>query len=142
VNAKNFCYPACTLEFNGKQCNRKVTKSSDGTWYCDRCTLSLPKCEYRYLLMCQLQDHTGTTYATAFQEAGTKIIGYSAEDFFILRDKDEAKWEEVMLGVCWQEYLFKLSIKEQIFYGEPRIGCSIVHAEKLSASATNHHFLE
>ncbi|GJM94343.1 hypothetical protein PR202_ga10982 [Eleusine coracana subsp. coracana] len=84
VNANNFCYPACTLEFNGKQCNGK--------------------------------DHTGVTYATAFQEAGTKIIGYSAEELFNLREQDEAKWEEIMLQVCRQEYLFKLNITEENLY--------------------------
>ncbi|GJN36320.1 hypothetical protein PR202_gb25169 [Eleusine coracana subsp. coracana] len=142
VNANNFCYPACTLEFNGKQCNRKVTKSNEGAWHCDRCVLDVPKCEYRYLLMCQLQDHTGVTYATAFQEAGTKIIGYSAEELFNLREQDEAKWEEIMLQVCRQEYLFKLNITEENLYGETRAKCNIVGVEKLDALATNHHLLE
>ncbi|TVU18312.1 hypothetical protein EJB05_34402, partial [Eragrostis curvula] len=142
VKAHNFCYPACTLEFDGKPCYRKVTRNSDGAWHCDKCTLSSPSCEYRYLLMCQLQDHTGVTYATAFQEAGTKIIGCSAEELFILRDQDEAKWEEIMLGVCWQEYLFNLKVKEETFYGESRTRCDIVGAEKIDASARNLHPLE
>jgi replication factor A1 len=29
VVADNFCYPACTLEFNGKRCNKKVTRNGD-----------------------------------------------------------------------------------------------------------------
>uniref|UniRef100_A0A0A9DTP7 Replication factor A C-terminal domain-containing protein n=1 Tax=Arundo donax TaxID=35708 RepID=A0A0A9DTP7_ARUDO len=35
VKADAFCYPACTLEFNGKRCVKKVARNSDGTWYCE-----------------------------------------------------------------------------------------------------------
>jgi len=88
VLADNFCYPACTLEFNGKRCNKKVTRNGDWTWYCGRCNESFENCEYRYLLMCQIMDHTSTTFATAFQEAGEAIVGYTAHELFIIRNVD------------------------------------------------------
>ncbi|RLN31047.1 replication protein A 70 kDa DNA-binding subunit C-like [Panicum miliaceum] len=66
VVADNFCYPACTLEFNGKRCNKK-----------------------RYLLICEIMDHTGTTFATAFHEAGEAIVGYTAHELFVIRNVDQ-----------------------------------------------------
>ncbi|XP_062181655.1 replication protein A 70 kDa DNA-binding subunit C-like [Phragmites australis] len=131
LNTDNFCYPACTAEVNGRQCNKKVTNNGDGTWHCERCDQGIPNCEYRYLLLCQIQDHTGVTYATAFQEGGTEIIGCSAQELFTIREEDEARFTEIIQGVCWQQYLFKLKVKEETFNDEQRVKCSIVKAEKL-----------
>jgi replication factor A1 len=47
IKPENFCYPACPLEVNGKQCMKKVTNNGDGTWRCDRCDRSVPDCDYR-----------------------------------------------------------------------------------------------
>lgn len=47
IKPENFCYPACPLEVNGKQCMKKVTNNGDGTWRCDRCDRSVPECDYR-----------------------------------------------------------------------------------------------
>jgi replication factor A1 len=88
LNTDNFCYPACTMEVNGRLCNRKVINNGDGTWQCDKCEKSLPNCEYRYLLRCQIQDHTGVTYATAFQEAGIEIVGHSAHELYNIREEN------------------------------------------------------
>ena len=89
---------------------KKVTRNGDWTWYCGRCNESFENCEYRYLLMCQIMDHTSTTFATAFQEAGEAIVGYTAHELFIIRnvDQDEARSTEIMEAALWRKYLFKL----------------------------------
>jgi replication factor A1 len=70
IKTDNFCYPACTGVVNGTRCTKKVTKDVDEMWQCESCEQSSQNCEYRYMLPCQIQDHTGsTTYATAFQDA-------------------------------------------------------------------------
>ncbi|KAG8084585.1 hypothetical protein GUJ93_ZPchr0010g7975 [Zizania palustris] len=132
----DFCYPACPLIFNAKQCNKKAINNGDGAWHCDRCDQSFEKCEYRYLVTFQIQDHTGTTYATAFQEAGEQIFGRKAEEIFSIRndDQDDAQFTEIMEGVRWHLYLFKLRVKEETYNDESRVKCSIVKAEKLDPS--------
>ena len=40
------------------------------------------------LLACQIQDHTGVTYATAFQEAGVEMVGHSALDLYNIREEE------------------------------------------------------
>ncbi|KAL6619666.1 hypothetical protein ACP70R_034805 [Stipagrostis hirtigluma subsp. patula] len=141
LNTDNFCYPACTAEVNGKQCNKKVTNNGDGTWFCERCERALPDCQYRYLLLCQIQDHTGITYATAFEEGGTEIIGCPAHQLFTSKEEDDGTFAETIQGVRWQQFLFKLKVKEEIFNDEPRVKCSIVNAEKLDTSRESHHLV-
>ncbi|CAN6349479.1 unnamed protein product [Urochloa humidicola] len=145
VKADNFCYPACTLELNGKRCYRKVTNDSgDGTWYCDRCNQCSGKCEYKYVLLCQIKDHTGSTYAIAFQEAGEKIVGHTAEELFMIRnvEQDDVKFAAIMEMILFRECLFKLRVRAESFNGEQRVKCCIVGVEKLDASDVNHHHLE
>ncbi|KAL6841011.1 hypothetical protein ACP4OV_029271 [Aristida adscensionis] len=141
LNTENFCYPACTVEANGRQCNKKVTNNGDGTWFCERCDQALPNCEYRYLLQCQIQDHTGVTYATAFQEGGTEIIGCSANDLSAMKEEDEEKFTDTLQAVRWEVFLFKLKIKEEIFNDESRVKCNIIKAEKLDPSKESNHLL-
>ncbi|GJN36318.1 hypothetical protein PR202_gb25167 [Eleusine coracana subsp. coracana] len=131
LKSDNFFYPACTIEVNGRQCNKKVTNNGDGTWHCERCDQVLPNCEYRYLLMCQIQDHTGVTYATAFQEGGMEIMGCSAQELSTIKEEDDAKFAEIIQGIRFQMYLFKLKVLLETFNDESRIKCNIVKAEKL-----------
>ncbi|KAF8725648.1 hypothetical protein HU200_020190 [Digitaria exilis] len=142
VNTDNFCYPACTIEVNGRQCNKKVTNNGDGTWLCDKCGQNLPNCEYRYLLLCQIQDHTGLTYATAFQEAGVEIIGCSAEELYNIKEEDAERFTEIIQGVRWQLFLFKLKVFEETFNDEQHVKCSITKAEKLDVSRECSYLLK
>ncbi|XP_066362133.1 replication protein A 70 kDa DNA-binding subunit C-like [Miscanthus floridulus] len=137
----NFCYPACTMEVNGRVCNKKVINNGDGTWQCDKCDQSLPKCEYRYLLQCQIQDHTGVTYATAFQEAGIEIVGHSAYELYNIREEDPERFAEILQGVRWHQFLFKLKVKEETFNDEQRVKCSITRAEKLDPAKESSYLL-
>ncbi|GJN36321.1 hypothetical protein PR202_gb25170 [Eleusine coracana subsp. coracana] len=75
-------------------------------------------------------------------DVGVKIIGCSAQELLNLRDEDEAQFFEILQGVCWQQYLFKLRVKEELFYDDLRVMYNIVSAEKLNASATNDCLLE
>ncbi|CAN6340288.1 unnamed protein product [Urochloa humidicola] len=134
VNTESFCYPACTLDVNGRKCQKKVINNGDGTWLCERCDQTLPNCEYRYLLQCQIQDHTGFTYATAFQEPGVEIIGCSAEELYNIKEEDAEQFAEIIQGVRWQQFLFKLRVHEETFNDEQRVKCNIQKAEKLDLS--------
>ncbi|KAE8800391.1 replication protein A 70 kDa DNA-binding subunit C-like [Hordeum vulgare] len=133
ISTEKISYPACTTEVNGKRCNKKVTNNGDGMWHCHKCQQSSQNCEYRYLFQCKIQDHTGTTNATAFQEAGQEIIGLSAEELFMIKnvDLDDARFGGIIHGACYQQYLLKLKVLEETFSGEARVKISIVKAERL-----------
>ncbi|RLM98456.1 replication protein A 70 kDa DNA-binding subunit C-like [Panicum miliaceum] len=142
VNTESFCYPACTLEVNGRPCNKKVINNGDGTWLCERCDQRLQKCEYRYLLQCQIQDHTGLTYANAFHEPGVEILGYSAEELYNIKEEDAEQFAEIIQGVRWQQFLFKLKVYEETFNDEQRVKCQISKAEKLDLSRECSYLLK
>nr|ACE86407.1 putative replication protein [Sorghum bicolor] len=85
------------------------------------------------LLLCQIQDHTGVTYATAFQAAGEAIFGHTAQELFMIQnvEQDDMRFTEIMQAVLRREYLFKLKIYEETYNGEQRVICSIIGVEKL-----------
>ncbi|EEC78388.1 hypothetical protein OsI_18166 [Oryza sativa Indica Group] len=114
VTTESFCYPACPkLLPVGRQCNKKAINNGDGMWHCDRCDESFQNPEYRYMLRFQIQDHTGSTYASAFDEA----------------------------GVRWHLYLFKLKVKEETYNDEQSLKCTAVKVEKLDPSKESNVLL-
>jgi replication factor A1 len=77
-----------------RQCSKKVTNNGDGKWRCERCDQSITsveECDYRYILQLQIQDHTGLTWVTAFQECGEEIIGIPAKTLYFLKYEEHQK---------------------------------------------------
>uniref|UniRef100_A0ACD5TY62 Uncharacterized protein n=1 Tax=Avena sativa TaxID=4498 RepID=A0ACD5TY62_AVESA len=144
IKTETFCYPACTAEVNGTRCTKKVINNGDGMWQCDSCGQSSQNCEYRYMLQCHIQDHTGIiTFATAFQEAGEVIIGLPAQDLFRIKheDQDEVKFADIIQQARYQQYLFMLRVKEETYNDETRVKCNIVKVQKLDDTSKESRFL-
>jgi len=142
ISTDNFCYPACTALVNGTSCNKKVTNTGDGMWQGEKCEHSSPNCEYRYMLPCQIQDHTGiTTFATAFQEAGNDIIGLTAEELLKIQHEDVEKFAGIIKQARFRLYIFKLKVKEETYNDETRVKATIVKAQKLDDTSKESRFL-
>jgi replication factor A1 len=94
------------------------------------------------LLQCQIQDHTGLTYANAFHESGVEILGYSAEELYNIKEEDAEQFAEIIQGVRWQQFLFKLKVYEETFNDEQRVKCQISKAEKLDLSRECSYLLK
>lgn len=137
MKVDNFCYTACPIMNGERPCSKKVTNNGDGTWRCEKCDRCVGECDYRYILQLQLQDHTGLTWATAFQEAGEEIMGMPAKDLYYVKyeDRDEEKFEDIIRKVTFTKYTFKLKIKEETYSDEQRVKATIVKAEKLNYSS-------
>ncbi|CAM6086985.1 unnamed protein product [Calypogeia fissa] len=132
IKADGFCYTACPLKNGDKLCNKKVTNNGDGTWQCDRCDQTFPECDYRYLLNMQVQDHSGLTWLSGFQEAGEEIFGVSAKDLFMWKQSDNPRFGDAVQKVLFSTHLFKLKVKEETFQDEPRVKSTITKAERLN----------
>ncbi|KAK6947315.1 Replication factor A, C-terminal [Dillenia turbinata] len=134
IKVDNFCYTACPVMIGDRQCNKKVINNGDGKWQCDRCNQSVDDCDYRYILQFQIQDHTGNTWVTAFQECGADIMGISAKDLYHLKyeEQDDEKFANVIHRVLFNRYLFKLKVKEENFGDEQRVKSTVIKAEKLN----------
>lgn len=143
IKTDSFCYTACPLMVGDRQCNKKVINNGDGTWQCERCDKSFPECDYRYLLQFQIQDHTGMTWVTAFQESGEEIMGVSAKKMYYLKfeEQDDIKFAEIIRNILFNQYLFKLKVKEETFSDEQRVKSTVVKAEKVSPSSESRYLL-
>ncbi|GJR29406.1 replication protein A 70 kDa DNA-binding subunit A-like protein [Tanacetum coccineum] len=80
LKVDSFYYTACPLTINDRKCNKKATNNGDGKWRCDRCDKDVNECDYRYILQFQIQDHTGITWVTAFENGGEAIMGVTAKE--------------------------------------------------------------
>lgn len=140
IKTDNFFYTACPLMIGDRQCNKKVTRSNN-RWICDRCNQEFEECEYRYLLQAQVQDHTGVTWVTAFQESGEEIMGCSAKELFMLKEQDDDRFREIIRSRLFNQLLLRLKIKEELYGDEQRVKITVVKAEKVNYSSEGKYLL-
>ncbi|CAF2130369.1 replication protein A 70 kDa DNA-binding subunit E [Brassica rapa] len=144
MKVDNFYYTACPLMNGDRQCNKKVTDNGDGTWRCEKCDKCVDECDYRYILQLQLQDHTGLTWVTAFQEAGEEIMGMPAKDLYYVKHEhnDEEKFEDIIRKVAFTKYIFKLKVKEETYGDEPTVKATVVKVDKVNYSSDTRTILD
>lgn len=144
IKVDNFCYTACPIMIGDRQCSKKVTNNGDGKWRCDRCDQSVDECDYRYILQLQIQDHTGLTWVTAFQEGGEEIMGIPAKTLYYLKyeEQDDEKFAEIIRKVLFTKFIMKLKIKEETFSDEQRVRSTVVKAESINFSSESRFLLD
>lgn len=144
IKTDTFCYTACPLMIGDRQCNKKVTRSGNSRWQCDRCNQEFDDCDYRYLLQVQIQDHTGLIWATAFQESGEEILGYPAKELYLLKyeSNDDTRFADIIRSRLFYQYLFKLKIKEEMYGDERRVKITIFKADEVSYSSESRYMLD
>lgn len=144
IKADNFCYTACPIMSGDRPCSKKVTNNGDGRWRCEKCDQSVNECDYRYILQFQIQDHTGITWVTAFQECGEEIMGISAKDLHYLKHEkqDDEEFSKVLRRVLFSGYAFKLKVKEETFSDEQRVKSTVVKADKVNYSSQSRFLLD
>lgn len=144
IKTDTFCYTACPLTIGDRQCNKKVTRSPNRRWQCDRCNQEFVECDYRYLLQAQIQDHTGLTWVTAFQETGEEILGCSAKELYMLKyeEQDDARFGDIIRTRIFNQFLFRLKIKEEMYGDEQRVKVTVVKADKVNYSSESRYTLD
>ncbi|XP_039842164.1 replication protein A 70 kDa DNA-binding subunit C-like isoform X2 [Panicum virgatum] len=143
INTKNFCNTVCPLVVNGRQCNRKVGSNGHGWWHCDRCNQTFVNCDFKYMVLVQLQDSTGMIYAVVSQEAGKELFGCKAKELYSLKHekRDHAQFDDIVQRVLFQQYLWKLKAETETFNDEQLAKWTIIKAEKVNPSTESHHLL-
>ncbi|CAJ2638144.1 unnamed protein product [Trifolium pratense] len=144
IKTDTFCYTGCPLMIGDRQCNKKVIRSGDTKWQCDRCNQEFEECDYRYLLQAQILDNTGLTWVTAFQEAGEEIMGYSAKDLYVLKyeQEDVEKFGNIIKSRLFNQFVFRLKIKEELYGDEQKVKITVVKADKVNYSAESRYMLD
>nr|GMD88824.1 replication protein A 70 kDa DNA-binding subunit A [Ipomoea batatas] len=144
IKTDTFCYTACPLMIGDRQCNKKVTKSGNSRWICDRCNQEFEECDYRYLIQGQIQDHTGLTWVTAFQESGEELLGCSAKELYMMKldEEDDTRFSEIIKKCIFTQFLFRLKIKEESYGDEQRVKITVVKAERVDHSRESRYLLD
>ncbi|KAM7517662.1 hypothetical protein LguiB_016624 [Lonicera macranthoides] len=144
IKTDTFCYTACPLMTGDRQCNKKVSQSGNSRWQCDRCNREFEECDYRYLLQVQVQDHTGLTWMTAFQESGEEILGCAAKELYRVKyeEQNDSRFGEIIKGCLFSQYMFRLKIKEEMYGDEQRVKVTVVKAEKVNYSSESRYLLD
>ncbi|XP_009616238.1 replication protein A 70 kDa DNA-binding subunit A isoform X1 [Nicotiana tomentosiformis] len=143
IKTESFCYTACPLMIGDRQCNKKVTRSGNSRWQCDRCNQEFEECDYRYLLQAQIQDHTGLTWVTAFQESGEEILGCPAKELHMMNEEaDGNRFSEIIRKCLFTQFLFRLKIKEELYGDEQKVKITVIKAEKVKHSAESRYLLD
>ena len=99
-------YESCKIN-----CKKKVNKDSQGKYFCENCNQYSDNCEYRYLCNLQLNDNTGTAYATAFDDIMVELIGCSAGHFYELYINDRDKADYALAAVFGKQVIATIKVE-------------------------------
>lgn len=113
IKQETFAYPACSND----TCNKKVNEQADGTWRCEKCEVSHPKPNYRYILSINVNDHTGQLWLSCFDDVGRIILGMSADDLMELKANDDERVESTFQNAQCTKLSFRCRAKMDT-YGE------------------------
>jgi replication factor A1 len=123
-------YTACAN--SGEPCkNRfKVTQTTDGNWYCDKCQGTFPNCVRRWIFSGTISDDTSTTWVSLFNEqAETLFGGLMADDVYartMENNPDQDAYDSYFARATHTEWIFKCKVKQEMVNEESRVKTSVV----------------
>ncbi|KAH0442791.1 replication factor-a protein 1 [Colletotrichum camelliae] len=127
IKQDNFAYPACMSE----GCSKKVTDMGDGTWRCEKCDVSHPRPEYRYIMSVNVCDHTNQLWLSCFDDVGRIVMGMSADDLMALREDDETKLAQAFEEANCRKLNFRCRAKMDTFGESQRVRYQVMSATQI-----------
>lgn len=119
-NTGPMAYPACSTQ----GCNKKVIEEEPGQWRCEKCQVSFPQPNYRYVLSINVADHTGSLWLSLFDEAGEAVMGMSANDFMKIKLDDEENGSinhsNILQEATCKTYNFRTRAKMETYQDQPK----------------------
>ena len=118
VKQDSVSYPACLKS----DCNKKVVEVDPGQWRCEKCDVTHPRPEHRYIMSVNVSDHTGQIWLSCFDDVGRQIMGMSADDLMKLKDDglSEAVSDAFQEAIC-KTWIFKCRAKMDNFQDQQRL---------------------
>lgn len=111
IKQDTFSYPACLSE----NCNKKVTDMGDGTWRCEKCDVTHPKPQHRYVMSLNVNDHTGQLWLSCFDETGSLVLGKTADEMMELKENDPTALERIFEGANCRTFMFRCRASTESF---------------------------
>jgi replication factor A1 len=147
VKKEKCWYDACPKQRGGRQCNKKVLPCGaddlDGPFRCEACNVEMEQCQRRYILGLNILDHSGQTWATAFNDEGEKLLnGMTADELNLIMQSDHAKFNDILQGIIMKPMQLTLRVKVETVNDEQRVKASIQSSEPIDFVRESKRLLE
>lgn len=118
IKHDNFAYPACASQ----GCNKKVVEVNPDEWRCEKCNVTHSAPEYRYIMSCNVSDHTGQLWLSCFDESGRTIMGMPANELWAMKEDEEnpGKAEQAFQNATCKTLIFNVKAKMDTFQDQQR----------------------
>lgn len=142
IKQDNLYYPACM----GENCNKKVV-SVDGGWRCERCDVTYPKPQYRYIMTLSCNDAFGQAWLSCFDEVGRMIMGKTADELHELSednmsDENNKAYLNIFSEANFKTYIFRCRAKLDTYDGQQRVRYQVLSANPVNYAAEAARLVE
>ncbi|KAI0445335.1 replication factor-A protein [Xylaria telfairii] len=127
IKQENFAYPACSNE----GCSKKVIDQGDGTWRCEKCDISHPRPQYRYIMSVNVNDHTGQLWLSCFDDVGRVVMGMSADELMEVKENDEDRVPAIFEAANCSKLNFRCRAKMDMYGENQRVRYQVMSASQL-----------
>ena len=123
-------YPACANA--GDPCKNmfKMTQTTDGQWFCDKCQGTYPNPVRRWIFSATVEDDTSSTWVSFFNAQGEQLLGGEttadmAFEKFMDHNQDQDGYDSLFKRAEFTEWIFKCKVKSEMVNDEQRIKTSV-----------------
>lgn len=117
VRNENFAYPACS----SPDCNKKVVQIEEDQWRCEKCDKAFPAPNYRYIMTCNVTDHTGSMWLSCFDESGRVVMGMDANQLTQKKEEgNDTETQEIFMEATCKSYNFRVRAKMDTYQDQQR----------------------
>ncbi|KAB2569843.1 Nucleic acid binding OB-fold tRNA/helicase-type [Lasiodiplodia theobromae] len=130
IKHDNFAYPACASQ----GCNKKVVEVNPDEWRCEKCNVTHSAPEYRYIMSCNVSDHTGQLWLSCFDESGRTIMGMPANELWAMKEDEEnpGKAEQAFQNATCKTLIFNVKAKMDTFQDQQRVRYQVTSVSELN----------
>lgn len=123
-------YPACANAQEPCKNRFKVTQTTDGQWYCDKCNHTYPNCVRRWIFSGVIEDDSSSTWVSFFNEQAETLLGNVTADTVYEQtygnNNDQDAYDSYFARANHTEWIFKCKVKTEMVNDESRVKTSVV----------------
>jgi replication factor A1 len=124
-------YTACARSEEPCKNRFKVTQTTDGNWFCDKCQGTFPNCVRRFIFSGTVADDTSTTWVSFFNEQAETLLGGVTADQVYKESFDaeaggsQDKYDSYFARANHTEWIFKCRVKQEMVGEENRVKTTV-----------------
>ena len=140
-------YPACANSDDPCKNMFKVTQTTDGSWFCDKCQGTYQDPVRRWIFSATVEDDTCSTWVSFFNsQAETLLGGETTADMafqkFIEHNQDQDGYDSLFCRAQHTEWIFKCKVKSEMVNEEQRVKTSVYALEPVNYVQESENMLK